>query len=284
MLLLSLLTPSADGEERLRPIITRHAGGMVKIEDRCWRLERTPIDREALLRDMLATVRESGLVPALCHSGFTPQVAAFDLDSTLIPCELVDRLAECRGVGELTRHLTCEAMEGRMDFSASYTQRIALLKGMTLKEVDRVIDALPLTPGAEELFRVLKEQAVSTVLLTGGYRRAGEAVRRRLGLDALYATDLEELNGCLTGRALPPLVDEQGKAAALEAFCRLNGTSPSRALAVGDGANDLKMLATAGCAVLYRAATEAGSPPIDCLLSLFQPRNAGRYDKKLAQI
>ncbi len=271
MLLLRLLTPPADGEERLRPIVTRHAGGMESMEPGCWRLKRTSFDREALLHDLLEPVRESGLVPALFDSGFIPQVAAFDLDSTLIPCEFVDRLAERRGVGDRTRKLTAEAMEGRMDFRTSYTQRLALLKGMTLAAVDQVIDGLPLTPGAEKLFHTLKEHKVTTALLTGGYRRAGEAVRRRLGLDALYATDLEERDGCLTGRALPPLLDERGKAEALEAFCRLNGTSPRGALAVGDGANDLKMLSAAGCAVLYRAASETAAQPLDCLLPLFPP-------------
>lgn len=282
MLLIRLLAPDPAAEEWLRPIAARHAGGLERIEPGFWRLKEVPCDREALLRDLLEPVRSRGAVPALFEEGFSPQAAAFDLDSTLIPCEFVDRLAERRGLGARMRQLTAEAMEGRTDFRASYTQRLAMLEGMPLAEVDEEINALPLTPGAEELFRTLNRRNIPTAILTGGYRRAGEAVRRRLGIGLLRATDLEERGGRLTGRILPPLLDERGKAQALEAFCRENGKSPRQALAVGDGANDLAMLAEAGCAVLYNAcpAPPAAGAPLDLLLSLFRPDDPKRPGEK----
>jgi len=174
-------------------------------------------------------------------------------------------------VAEQVRRLTAEAMDGKADFRTSYARRLKLLEGTPLAVVCKVIERLPLAPGARELVDELKRRRIPTAIITGGYRRAGEAVRSRLGIDALYATELEERGEALTGELASELLDEQGKRTALEAFARRCGLAPQEIAVVGDGANDLKMLARAGTSVLYDACppTPARPQPLDSLFPLF---------------
>lgn len=236
---------------------------------------KTPPDK-APLREYLPLAREGGAVVVVGEMAVTPRVVVFDLDATLIACEFVDELAARRGVAHLTRELTARAMKGGMDFRESYLRRIELLRGMPVGEIERLIEELPLAPGAERAIAALKAKGVRTAIITGGYARLGRAIQRRLGIDALYATELEERDGCLTGRLAGhltgslagDLLDGEGKVAALGDFCAQCGLTPRDAVAVGDGANDLKMLAAAGLAVLYTSAPPAGIEPhpLDAIL------------------
>jgi phosphoserine phosphatase len=221
----------------------------------------TPAERETVLRDHLQGVREGGGVFALGRVERPARVVAFDLDSTLVACEFVDELAAMRGKAHLTRGLTEKAMAGRMDFRTSYLARLDVLKGIPVADVERLIERTPLSPGAGETVGALKRAGVKTAIITGASVRLGRAIRARLGVDALYATELEERHGRLTGRVAGRLLDEDAKAAALRDFCAKNNTAPKAAVAVGDGANDLRMLAAAGLGVLYNADT-----PLDRIL------------------
>ena len=210
-----------------------------------------PAEREKVLREHLLCVREKGLTVVLGEAPKPVKACVFDLDATLIPCEFIDTLAARRGLEHLTRPLTARAMNGEMDFRESYTHRLEILKGTPVAEIESLIAEIPLAPGAEETIRTLKGRGIRTAIITGGYARPGRAIQSRLGIDALYATELEEADGYLTGRTAGDLLDEEGKVAALKDFCTLCGCTPCEAVAVGDGANDIKMLASAGLAILY---------------------------------
>jgi phosphoserine phosphatase len=217
------------------------------------------------------TVREEGAVVVLARSGAEPpQGVVFDLDATLLACEFVDRLAGHLGLAHLTRELTARAMSGAMDFRASYLRRMEMLGGVAVDRIERLTDTLPLAPGAAHAIDVLRRAGIPTAIITGGYARVGRAIQRRLGIDALYATEMEECDGVMTGRATGPLLDEEGKVEALVGFCAERGLDPARVMAVGDGANDLKMLSKAGTAVLYTSIPAAAHTvvPLDQIVEM----------------
>jgi phosphoserine phosphatase len=230
---------------------------------------RDPAQREQLLREALPLVREGG-VTVVMESVDAPavRVAVFDLDATLIPCEFVDLLAARRGVEHLTRDMTALAMSGEMDFRTSYLRRMEILGGTPVALVEELIETLTSAPGAAEAIAMLRAAGIRTAIITGGYARLARAMRERLCMDAVWATELEERDGVLTGRMAGPLLDEEGKVEALKSFCAASGLTPLSALAVGDGANDLKMLSHAGCAILYTSVSynSQGVMPLDRIL------------------
>jgi phosphoserine phosphatase len=231
-----------------------------------------PARREETLREALGRVRQGGEAVVLRSAGnATPRVAVFDLDATLIRCEFVDMVARRRGVAHLTRELTARAMAGEVDFRDSFLRRLEILAGTPVALVDELIGEIvetALAPGATRAIARLREAGIHTAIVTGGSARLGRAIQRRLGMDALYATPLEERDGRLTGRIAGRLLDRMEKVRALESFCAGYGLVPRDAIAVGDGANDLKMLAMAGCAVLYTSAVVPPREvcPLDALL------------------
>ncbi len=229
-----------------------------------------PAEREGLLREHLFLVRESGCVVALGRLVMPPRLAVFDLDATLIPCEFVDVVAEHRGLAHFTRELTSRAMSGEMSFRESYMQRIGILRGTPVAEIERLIDGLPLASGAAKTVSALRSAGCVTAIVTGGCARLGRAVQRRLGVDALYATELEERGGVLTGNLAGKLLDEEGKSEALKELCARHDCTLGDAVAVGDGANDLRMLSRAGLAILYTSIPRAGRTiyPLDVISDL----------------
>jgi phosphoserine phosphatase len=233
-----------------------------------------PARREEFLREALPAVREGGVVVVLARPGAKPpRGGVFDLDATLLACEFVDRLAAHLGKAQLTRELTAKAMSGEMDFRKSYLRRMEMLGGVATGEIDRLTDTLPLAPGAARTTAALHRAGIPTAIITGGYARVGRAVQQRLDIDALYATEIEERDGVMTGRTVGPLLDEEGKAEALAGFCAARGLDPAEVMAVGDGANDLKMLSIAGTAVLYTSIPTAARMvmPLDVILEQVIP-------------
>lgn len=259
----TLLRQAARQGVGLRPLVS-DAGAA------SWETDADLPDREELLRALLGPVRRTGAIFVMTGRSGPLRAVLFDLDATLIACEFIDELAERMGAAHRTCRLTADAMEGRIDFAESYRRRIALLRGTPLSAVDAVIAGIPLAEGAAETVAALRRSGCRTAIVTGGYDRPARAVRERLGIDAVYAAPLEERDGCLTGRIAGPLPDSEGKVAALRDFCGRNGCALSEAGAVGDGANDLKMLAAAGTAVLYHALPEAPAAalPLDRILPL----------------
>ena len=181
------------------------------------------------------------------------RLAVFDMDSTLIEAEVIDELAKAHGVGERVSEITERAMRGELDFRASFKERLALLKGLDVKVLDEIGASLRLTEGAETLFAELKRLGYKTAILSGGFTYFARQLQARLGIDYIFANELEVVDGKCTGNAIEPIVDAQRKADLLRELASKEGLSLEQTIAVGDGANDLPMLAIAGLGVAFRA-------------------------------
>ena len=181
------------------------------------------------------------------------RLAVFDMDSTLIQAEVIDELAKAAGIGERVAAITERAMRGEIDFRASFTERMALLQGLSEEVLEDIGAGLRLTEGAERLFAELKRLGYKTAILSGGFTYFARQVQARLGIDYVYANELEIVDGKLTGRAVEPIVDAQRKADLLQELASREGLMLEQTIAVGDGATDLPMLALAGLGVAFRA-------------------------------
>ena len=178
---------------------------------------------------------------------------AFDMDSTLIQGEVIDELARMAGVGEQVARITEAAMRGDLRFDESFTQRVALLKGLPADRVYALIDRIPMAEGAERLIRTLKLLGYKTAILSGGFTFFARSLQERLGIDYVHANDLEVVDGKATGYVTRPIVNGDRKAALLAEIAECEGFSLEQVVAVGDGANDIPMLNLAGMGIAYRA-------------------------------
>jgi len=181
------------------------------------------------------------------------KLAVFDMDSTLIQCEVIDELAKQAGVGDRVIEITERAMRGELDFNESFTERLALLRGLDARVAQDIAATLPLSDGAHELMLTLRARGVRTVILSGGFDVFAESVVSALNMDDYVANTLEIRDNKLTGRVVPPIVNADEKRARLIAIADSMSIKLSQTMAVGDGANDLKMLETAGIGVAFRA-------------------------------
>lgn len=181
------------------------------------------------------------------------RLVCFDMDSTLIETEVIDELAKRAGVGDQVSAITEKAMQGEIDFTESFTQRMALLEGLSETVLADIADHLPMMEGAECLIRNLKAYGFKTAILSGGFSYFGNHLKKKLGIDFVHANTLEVEQGKLTGRVIHPVVDGQRKAVLLKQIAEQEGIDPQQTIAVGDGANDLPMLSSAGLGIAFRA-------------------------------
>ncbi|MFY0479660.1 phosphoserine phosphatase SerB [Achromobacter marplatensis] len=206
---------------------------------------------------MAAGLQWRGIAPPLTLSDY--RVIAFDMDSTLISIETLDEMADLMGKKAEVAALTEAAMRGDIvDYKQSLRQRVALLAGMPETLLDTVYEQrVKINPGAETLIAACKAAGLTCLLVTGGFTCFTDRLRVRLGLDDVRANVLEVVNGHLTGRLLPQawgdLCDGEEKRRKLVDVCAAVGVGPERAIAVGDGANDLPMMRAAGLSVGYHA-------------------------------
>ncbi|OZI27785.1 phosphoserine phosphatase SerB [Bordetella genomosp. 7] len=183
------------------------------------------------------------------------KVLAMDMDSTLINIECIDEIAGVVGVKPQVAQITEAAMRGEIkDFAESLRRRVALLQGAPASALEQVYaDKLRLNPGAETLISTARAAGLKVMLVSGGFTFFTERLRERLQLDSAHANTLEIRDGVLTGKVLGDILDADAKLAHLRAFAQVHGATPDQTIALGDGANDLKMLGAARYAVAYRA-------------------------------
>ena len=181
------------------------------------------------------------------------RLICFDMDSTLVNTECIDELAERAGVGEQVREITASAMRGEIDFTESFTRRVALLEGLDVSVMDDIARNLPYNEGLERMMKILKMVGYKTAILSGGFTYFCKHLQQQFGFDYVYANELEIKDGKLTGRYVGDVVDGKRKAELLRLLCQVEHINLAQAVAVGDGANDLPMLSIAGLGIAYHA-------------------------------
>lgn len=218
---------------------------------------RGPISDKALVRqDFLALSSELDVDIAFQDDNDFRRhrrVVCFDMDSTLIEAEVIDELAKAAGVGAQVIAITEAAMRGEIDFSESFRQRVALLKGLDESVLSGIAESLPITEGAQNLVSRIKSMGYKTAILSGGFTYFGRYLQEKLGIDYVYANELEIENGKVTGNVKGQIVDGQRKADLLREIAESEQISLEQVIAVGDGANDLPMLSIAGLGIAFRA-------------------------------
>lgn len=181
------------------------------------------------------------------------RLICFDMDSTLIETEVIDELADKAGVGEEVRAITESAMRGEIDFTESFLKRISLLKGLDVSVMQEIAESLPISEGLERLMKTLKRVGFKVAILSGGFTYFGNFLKEKYGMDYVFANELEVKDGKLTGRHIGEIVDGKKKAELLKQLAEIENVDIAQTIAVGDGANDLPMLATAGLGIAYHA-------------------------------
>ena len=219
-------------------------------------LRGTPRDHEEMQRDLMRLSSELEVDFSFQRDNMyrrMRRLICFDMDSTLIQTECIDELAEKAGVGEQVRAITESAMRGEIDFKESFTQRVALLKGLDESVMKEIAENLPITEGVERLMFVLKRYGYKIAILSGGFTYFGEYLQKKFGIDYVYANELEIVDGKLTGRYLGDVVDGKRKAELLRLIAQVEKVDIAQTIAVGDGANDLPMLSLAGLGIAFHA-------------------------------
>ena len=181
------------------------------------------------------------------------RLIVFDVDSTLIQGEVIEMLADRVGAHAAVAEITEAAMRGELDFAESLHRRVATLAGMPASVLDDVADQIELTPGARTTLRTLRRLGYHCGIVSGGFRQVIEPLAHELKMDFVAANELEIVDGKLTGRVIGPVIDRPGKAKALRDFAAQAGVPMEQTVAVGDGANDIDMLAAAGLGVAFNA-------------------------------
>ncbi|HEY9146207.1 MAG TPA: phosphoserine phosphatase SerB, partial [Thiobacillus sp.] len=208
-------------------------------------------------RQVEAASLDAGVDATFIEAGRTLsdfRLVAMDMDSTLITIECIDEIADMQGLKPQVSAITEAAMRGEIDFAESLRRRVSLLEGLDQSALQRVYDErLQLSPGAETLLAAARAAGIKALLVSGGFTFFTERLQPRLGLDFTAANTLEVAGGRLTGRVLGDIVDAQGKADWLNRVREQLGLKKEQVIAMGDGANDLKMMAEAGISIAYRA-------------------------------
>jgi phosphoserine phosphatase len=234
--------------------------------DRIARLSRYPVvsfefvvvdgDVDRMRTHLVAASAAHGIDVAVQRESLgrrAKRLVVMDVDSTLIQDEVIELLAAAAGCGAEVADITDRAMRGELDFTDSLTERVAKLAGTPVEVVDRVRGTVRLTPGARTFVRTLKRLGYTVAVVSGGFTSVVEPLATELGIDHAVANELEVVDGRLTGRLVGQVVDRAGKAAVLERIAAAEGIPLEQTVAIGDGANDLDMLAVAGLGIAFNA-------------------------------
>jgi phosphoserine phosphatase len=181
------------------------------------------------------------------------RLIVLDADMTFLQCEVIDEMGKLAGVGEQLMGITEKAMEGEIDFTTALKQRVALLKGLTVSQLEQLYDNLPITPGAAELVRILQHLNYKIAIVSGGFQFFISKLKEKYQLDYGFANQLQIVDGEVTGEVEGELIDAQAKANILVSLAEKERLSLQQVVAVGDGANDIHMLAKAGLGIAFNA-------------------------------
>lgn len=181
------------------------------------------------------------------------RLIVFDMDSTLIQSEVIVEIAKLHGVGDEVSEITEKAMNGEYDFDESLRQRVALLKGMEEAKLASILQTIKLTDGVEEFVKTVKSLGFKIAIISGGFTHFANAFKERLGLDYAFSNELEVVDGLLTGQISGAIINSEKKAMLLEMIAQQEGIKLEQVVAIGDGANDLHMLAKAGLGIAFHA-------------------------------
>ncbi len=214
-------------------------------------------DKKAMQEDLMHMGTETGIDFSFQKDDMyrrMRRLICFDMDSTLIQAECIDELARRHGVYDQVAAITESAMRGEIDFKESFTKRVALLKGLDVSVMQDIAEHLPITEGTDRLMSVLKTCGYKIAILSGGFTFFGEYLRKRYGIDYVYANELEvDEDGKLTGRYVGEIVDGRRKADLLKLIAQTEHVNLAQTIAVGDGANDLPMIGEAGLGIAFHA-------------------------------
>ena len=214
-------------------------------------------DKQAMQQDLMSMSAEVGIDFSFQKDDMyrrMRRLICFDMDSTLIQAECIDELARRHGVYDQVAAITERAMRGEIDFKESFTERVALLKGLDISVMQDIAEHLPITEGTDRLMSVLKTCGYKIAILSGGFTFFGEYLQRKYGIDYVYANELEVgEDGKLTGRYVGDVVDGRRKADLLKLIAQTEKVNLAQTIAVGDGANDLPMLNEAGLGIAFHA-------------------------------
>lgn len=216
----------------------------------------TPKNREEMQADLMSLSKELEMDFSFQLDNMyrrMRRLICFDMDSTLIETEVIDELAIRAGVGDEVKAITERAMRGEIDFLESFRERVALLKGLDVSVMQEIAENLPITEGVDRLMFALKKYGYKIAILSGGFTYFGRYLQQKYGIDYVYANELEVENGKLTGRYLGDVVDGKRKAELLRLIAQVEKVDIAQTIAVGDGANDLAMLAVAGLGIAFHA-------------------------------
>lgn len=220
-------------------------------------LRGTPVNKSQMQAELMQLASEMGIDFSFQKDDMyrrSRRLICFDMDSTLIQTECIDELAKRAGVGDQVAEITARAMRGEIDFKESFTERVALLKGLDASVMQDIAEHLPITEGADRLMTVLKRCGYKIAILSGGFTYFGEYLQRRYGIDYVYANELEiGEDGKLTGRFKGEIVDGHRKAELLKLIAQVEKVNLAQTIAVGDGANDLPMISDAGLGIAFHA-------------------------------
>jgi phosphoserine phosphatase len=181
------------------------------------------------------------------------RLIVFDADMTFLQCEVIDELGKLAGVGEQLSDITRKAMAGEMDFAEALKTRVKLLKGLTVSQLDELAERIPITEGAEDLVRILQHLGYKIAIVSGGFRFFIDRLKKKYGLDYGFANKLKIVDGIVTGELDGEIVNAEAKERILVSLAEQEGFSHQQVVAIGDGANDIPMLARAGLGIAFNA-------------------------------
>lgn len=220
-------------------------------------LRGNPADTAAMQKELMNMSQEMAVDFSFQHDDMyrrMRRLICFDMDSTLIQTECIDELSKRAGVGDKVSEITARAMHGEIDFKESFKERVALLKGLDASVLKDIAENMPITEGTDRLMSVLKTCGYKIAILSGGFTYFGEYLRKKYGIDYVYANELEiGDDGKLTGRYVGDIVDGQRKAELLKLIAQVERVNLAQTIAVGDGANDLPMIGEAGLGIAFHA-------------------------------